>query len=66
MAITDNQKQLLRMMIHYTNATPEKMAAWAGMSDADIITDINAWVTQKKANPNTAQGLISEIAALGG
>lgn len=64
MALTENQKELARLM-HYTDRSmPETMKAYAEMSDEDALTTLAAWVADKQANPATPQGLIAQIAAL--
>lgn len=67
MALTDNQKGLMRLMItHSGNVTEDQLATWAAMSDDDITAVINTWVTAKKASPNSTQGIVAKITALGG
>lgn len=64
--LTDNQKDLLRLMVYHTQAKPDQMKTWSAMADDDILAILNPWVAAKKANPNTSEGTYNAIIALGG
>ena len=66
MAITENQKDLVRLMIVETRADAAEMKSLAAMSDENILAQLAGWCTQTKSRDDTTLGLYNQIIALGG
>lgn len=64
--LTDNQKDLVRLMQYHTQAKPDVTKAQGLLADDDILAILNSWIATKKASPMTQQGLVAEIVTLGG
>lgn len=66
MALTDDQKGLLRLMITHVPITDVQLKAWSDMSDSDILDVITTWAAAKKVDLHTSLGVYNKIISLGG